>query len=446
MRELVSRVFRLRPGEAGLVLTLGFLLVCNSVAEQVSGILAISGFLSEGGVNQILIVWVMDTALVTLATGLQSLVIDRFNRTRLIRWVILGLALVFVALRLLFATEVPGWLGYSITYLVSQQQWLFFPLVFWVLANDVLDMAQTKRLFPIIAGWSFAGRLLGIIITGASPRLFSQLGIRPEEVLTLNVLLYAMAYLVALVGLRKVRVRQTQQKRETVRETLTEGWSFVREVPSFRYLMLSIVALIVCDTIVEFRFLVVSDQVFQDASSYQTFYSLYRLGYTLASIAVQSFLTSRIISRIGLKNVFLIVPFSSLAGVTWMMALPGIVSGVGGVVLRKLPAFTIDESARKAFQALVPEERRGRVSMFMDSYLYAAGTVIGCILTGATLLVGSRLHSSAGFYVYLAFGALATLFAIWAISKMRGVYDSSLFNWRLKRRQRGATVLDKLDF
>jgi AAA family ATP:ADP antiporter len=144
--------------------------------------------------------------------------------------------------------------------------------------------------------------------------------------------------------------------------------------------------------------------------------------------------------------VFLIVPFSSLAGVTWMMALPGIVSGVGGVVLRKLPAFTIDESARKAFQALVPEERRGRVSMFMDSYLYAAGTVIGCILTGATLLVGSRLHSSAGFYVYLAFGALATLFAIWAISKMRGVYDSSLFNWRLKRRQRGATVLDKLDF
>jgi len=41
---------------------------------------------------------------------------------------------------------------------------------------------------------------------------------------------------------------------------------------------------------------------------------------------------------------------------------------------------------------------------------------------------------------------LAALFAIWAILKMRSVYESSLFNWRLKRRQRRTSVLDKLDF
>jgi len=29
---------------------------------------------------------------------------------------------------------------------------------------------------------------------------------------------------------------------------------------------------------------------------------------------------------------------------------------------------------------------------------------------------------------------------------MRAVYESSLLNWRLKRRQRGTSLLDKLEF
>jgi len=366
---------------------------------------------------------------------------------------IFAFALVFVVLRLMFTVQTLGWLNYSLLYLVSEQQWLFYPLIFWVLANDILDMAQTKRLFPLIAGWGSAGKLLGIGIALLSPGLFSRLAIKPEEVLTFNVLIYMLAYLVMLAGLREVKVRQTRQKPETLQETLTEGWAFVREVPSFRYLMLSIMALIVCDTIIEFRFLAVSNQVFSDASSYQTFFSLYRLGLVLASIAVQGFLTNRVIARISLKNTFLILPFTALAGASWMMALPGIISGVGGVVLQKLPAITVDQSARKAFQALVPEERRGRVSMFMDSYLFAGGTIIGCLVTGAIVFVGPlrgfvgpQMGSSRYFYVYLAIAVLAALFAIWAVLKMRTVYESSLFNWRLKRRQRRSSVLDKLDF
>jgi hypothetical protein len=446
MRDFLSQLFRLRSGETGIVLVLGFLLLSNAVAQQVSGIVAISGFLSEGGVNQILIVWVIDTLLITLMTGLQSLIVDRFDRITLMRGMIFGFALVFTVLRLMFTFQSPGWLNYALIYLVSQQQWLFFPLVFWVLANDILDMAQTKRLFPLIAGLGSVGRLLGIGIALLSPSLFSQWGIKSEEVLTFNVLIYMLAYLLMLGGLRSVQVRKTVQKRETLRETLTEGWAFVREVPSFRYLMLSIVALVLCDTIIEFRFLVVSDQIFSDASSYQMFYSLYRLALTLSALTIQSFLTNRIIVRISLKNTFLILPLTALAGAAWMMSLPGIISGVGGVMLQKLPAITINESARKAFHALVPEERRGRVSMFMDSYLFAAGTIIGCLVTGAIILVGFLIGSSEYFYVYLAVAVMAALFALWAVLKMRTVYDSSLFNWRLKRRQRRTSALDKLDF
>jgi AAA family ATP:ADP antiporter len=106
----------------------------------------------------------------------------------------------------------------------------------------------------------------------------------------------------------------------------------------------------------------------------------------------------------------------------------------------------VDESARKAFQALVPEERRGRVSIFMDSYLFVVSNIVGIVLTGAIIVMGLRLGVPDYFYGYLAVAVLAALVAIWAILRVRAVYDSSLLNWRLKRRQRGVSVLEGLEF
>jgi cytochrome c biogenesis protein CcdA len=129
-----------------------------------------------------------------------------------------------------------------------------------------------------------------------------------------------------------------------------------------------------------------------------------------------------------------------------MLVWPGIISVVLGVGLPRLARGTVDESARKSFQALVPEERRGRVSMFMDSYVFALGALAGCLITGAVVLFGDQLSHSTASTIYLGIAALATALTIWAVIKMRSVYEVSLLNWRLKRRQRGANVLDKLEF
>jgi hypothetical protein len=496
--ERIGQWFRLRPEETGVALVMSFLLLSNSLAQQVSEITAISNFLSTGGVNQLLLVWMVDAVIVVLTTGLQSLIIDRFNRLTLIGALTFILALCFVVVRFLFALAVPANLNYALLYLLSQQQWLFFPLVFWILANDIFDMAQATRLFPLIASGAFVGRLMGIGIAAITPEVMStQPGFRSEDLLVLNALIYLLAYALILGGLRSVRLRSTAQHRgETVRETLTEGLGFVREVPAFRHLAFAIMALLVCETVLEFRFLAVSNAAFQDPGQYQTFYSFYRLGLTLASFLIQTFFTSRLIARLNLKHAFLILPVSALLGSLWMTFRSNIVSAVGGVVLHKLPLVTIDESSRKAFQALVPEERRGRVSIFMDSYLPALGTILGCLLTGAVVLAaawlsptaatpvyavilvtgavisvwtmlerwqvlvtvlimltagalilfGVRVSAEQAFYVYLGVALMATAAAIWAIFKMRAVYETSLLNWRLKRRQRGARVLDKLEF
>ena len=56
MIQRLDQLFRLRPGETGLVLTLGFLLFANSVAQPLAEITAVSNFLTQVGVNDILFI------------------------------------------------------------------------------------------------------------------------------------------------------------------------------------------------------------------------------------------------------------------------------------------------------------------------------------------------------------------------------------------------------
>jgi hypothetical protein len=218
MNSRISHLFSLRPGEGRWVFLLAFLLMGNSAALAVSNVVSVSGFLSEVGVNEILIVWIVDMLLVALATGLQSLIVDRFQRINLLRWMAFSFALIYIVLRMMFVFHVPGWINYSVLFLLTEQQWLFFPLIFWLLANDIFEFSQAKRLFPVIASGSFVGQILGLGIAAAAPGLLSRLKVSSAELLSMNVLIYLILYLLISEGLRGVRIVQHPRQRRTVRE------------------------------------------------------------------------------------------------------------------------------------------------------------------------------------------------------------------------------------
>jgi ATP/ADP translocase len=348
---------------------------------------------------------------------------------------------------LLCALDAPDWLSYGLWYIIASQQLVFFPVIFWILVNDMFDVAHGVRLIPLITSFGFIGRLLGIGVSLAIPIFMKSYPIfRPVGLLLVNALLYLITWALLVIGARTIRIRQASRLHEPVKETLSEGWNFVKEIPAFRYLSLAVIALLACDVAVEFRFLVVSDQVYNDPARYQTFYALYRLALTVSSILIQGLLTSRIISSMTIKNTFMVKPVCTLFGSIWMFVQAGLSGAVGGVMLLRLSQYTIDEPTRKAFLSLVPEERRGRVSIFLESYMYFIGTVFGCLITGTVVGLGILYHHSSFYLFYLGFSILLASISIWAILNMRLVYDSSLLNWRLKRRQRGKSVLDKLEF
>ncbi len=444
----ITRTFqgylRIRPEEVHLVLVMGLILFFNSLALQVSNIVSISGFLSEVSVNNILILWIVEMLLIIAATGVQSLIVDRFHRLRLLRWMSLTFVGLYIVLAIMFAVGLPGWLNYSLLCIFVDQQLYFFPAIYWILANDMTDMSQAKRLFPVIATFGVVGDIAGLGISAVAPSILHTLGLNSSVLIYLIILAYLCPYLLTFM-LGKVRFRQTVEHNVSVRESLTEGINFVKEVPSFRYLMLSMFAIAIVMTIIEYHFLASTEQVYSQMDNFQTFYSLIFLAQTVVAIVLQAFLTGRIISSFGLKNTFVIMPIFALICVGWAIGFPGIVAGAGSYLVAKLSLNSVDDIARKTLQSLVPEERRGRVSMFMDSYLFASGVIVSAIIIGIVLLVHPLLKEYPPQVIYLTIGAILAIIALWWILKMRTVYESSLFNWRLKRRQRTASIIDKLN-
>jgi len=442
MREKFNRWFPLRSGESGLVFTLGFILFANYAAMGITKVVSVSGFLSEVKDQYILLVWAVDMILLILATGAQSLIVDRFDRIKLMLGVLLVFGVLYAVLPLAFLSRFfPASISYTLIYLLNDQQWRFFPVVFWILANDIYDPATGRRVMPIIANFAFVGTIVGLGIASVD----ASLEFGPVKLLLLNASIFFLAYLIARIRLRKIILASPAPTRDSMKETLTEGWEFIKTVPAFAYLALGMLAAGSVMTILLYDML--SDAKLDLGRGFQAFYANYNLVIAVFSIFVQS-ISARIIERFSLKRSFLIQPFVMLGAAIANFFVPGYMSSAISQGVSRVTYDTVDLSSRKAFQAMVPNEKRGRVSMFIDSYLPSFGTIIGSLVTFAVIMFGLQFGFAREQYtlVYVGVGAAIALVAVYAAFRVRATYEQSMLNWQLKRRTRGASVLDKLDF
>ena len=105
---------------------------------------------------------------------------------------------------------------------------------------------------------------------------------------------------------------------------------------------------------------------------------------------------------------------------------------------------SLDDPSRKSVQGLVPESQRGRVSAFLDSYVYATGTIVGCLVLGACVWLGKMgvVGTVTVVILHQAFSAAMAAVALFFAVKVRAVYEESLWNPMLARRRRRSVSMD----
>ena len=449
MKTRFLRMLNVRPEEFALAFVLWLVLGVNMIVQELSDVVATAGFVSNIGANQVPLLWIVTTLITIFAAAGYAMLVDRFPRLSLITWLMVGLALFYLMLQMLFFMGAPDWLTYPILYILADQQFAFLPLAFWSLSNDVYSMSEGKRIFPLLSSGSVIGGLAGNGLAALTGVLLQRSGGNPAMVFSLTAGLLITAVLILRLAFRKVqlRARQSREEKTSLRQSFELGLDYFANVPMLKAAGIAMIFVGITLTLVEFNFLHAIEQGVSSDLEFQTFFGIYKAVQMLGLLLFQWLITSRLLGKIPLKHAFLVLPIflvlASGVAISW--------AGLIGSAVSRFLARTVyvgwDEPARKSMQGLIPDERRGRISTFMDSYFINFATLIGCVLL--LVLVGCTAlgwwSESTSRYIYLGVALLAGIGSLVSGLYLRRVYDSSLLNWRLSRSKR-KSVLDGIDF
>lgn len=449
MKERFLSLVNLKPEELRLAFSLWLLIAVNTLVLELADVVATAGFVSNLGVDRIPWLWIITTLITIFAAGFYLVFIDRYSRLQLVTWLLSGLAVLYLLLEFLFAFNAPEWLTYPTLYLLADQQFMIMPLAFWALASDVYAVTESKRVFPFIASGAVIGGLLGngiaALITYLAEKYafgLTQIFIAIAIILLLSVLFLRITFM----GIT-LRTRQSREEHATLKDTIKIGLDYFQNVSLFKAvgILMFLTGLIL--TLLEFNFLSVIDGTVGSDLEFQRFLGYYKAIQTSGLLVFQWLITSRVLSRIHLKESFVVLPVAmSIAS-----GLAAFIPALFGAAAARFVARTVytgwDDPARKTLQGLVPDEKRGRISAFMDSYFITTATVVGCIvlilLFGLVSLgVISREWVQ---WIYLGIAGVASLVAIATFFYLRKVYDASMLNYRLARSKR-KSILDGIEF
>ncbi len=429
---------RIQAAERGRFAVLALLLFVNALALESNEVVATSGFISSIGVNQIVLIWALDMTIIVFTSGIYSLFVDRTRRPRLAITLFTSFAAIYAALYALFLVSRSP-VMYALLLVINDQQWLLFPLVVWALANDMFAVASAKRLFPLLGIAAFAGGIIGNMTAATVAQLFGA----NFSLLLFNALLLFTTGAILYFALKRVKltVRQSRERISAL-DALQEGLGFVREVPVFRYLTITMILLGIGLNAIEFDFLSRVASSITEVSDLQTFYGGFKVAVALGLLLAQAVIAPWLLNHLGFKHVFMVMPAVMLLGLALAALGPGLIGVVLGNYLIRVSKVGVDEPASRAFQGLVPDERRGRVSAFLEGYLYPVGSILGSVTIAVLLGAASAgtIAESSVRVIYLALALVAACVALLAASRIRVDYDRSMLNWRLQRRKRGSTL------
>jgi ATP:ADP antiporter, AAA family len=449
---LERKFFQLKTSEWLAILPLLLLLAVDAVVGQFAEVVATAGFINQLGINQLPWMWIVSMVISVGATSMFALVVDQSKRVKLMGWVLSGFILAYGLVAVLLGVHAPDLAVYPLLYMITEVQYSIFPLALWALAGDLFSLADSRRLFPIVA----AGATVGNILGNALAALFAPAGGGTFWTMGLTAVMYALSLLMLRLTIARtpIRARKTTQVDakvnylSKVKEDLNVGHDFFTNVPLFRNLAITMFLAGLGFTILEFYFLRTVDLRFSNKpAEFQTFYSLYKILLYGLLWVVQAVLSSYLVKHTELKRSFTALPVTLGLGLLVMVAFPNFLVVVISQFVARVVQWGWDHPSRSVLLGLVPDERRGRISSFINSFVYAMSTLVGSMVLLIFLgLEHFKLLSHAwGSRTYLVLALLTAVGAIWFSIQLRNSYEKSLLNWRLSRSKR-KSVLDGLEF
>ena len=413
----------------------------------ITEVVAAARFVYLLGPSALVIIYIFGGLSLVAVALLQMTWIDRLPRNKAFIRVTLAYGITFiVAIALIATTAGPQitahngetvsaatvW-GTGLVWLVADQLNFLLPLIIWAIVGDLFNAGEGRRIFPWVTSWQYGGQLFGLAVPALAPLILVPLGLPlwsllvvcPIGIIALGILLPR--------ALKGRPFSRGHGRDEGVVGSLKSTWDFVGGVKAFRALFFASLLVFIAAQTLEASFLTSADRILQDEAKLQILYGSTLVVVFIGCGILQKWFTMGILERLNISGTFAVLPPAAL--VSAVLLILGLVFGgvlprlVLGVICWWIPRWSVGDVARHAAMAVVPDEKRARVSFVVGLVPFAAGLFIAGFVTWIVDLIGYPVIAP-------VVALVAALAAIPPARRMVAEWSDALLDPRLRRRKR----------
>ena len=338
-----------------------------------------AAFIDELGSENLPWVLLVSGVLVGIAMHVYSRVVGRLAPRSVLVVTLVGLAAILLGFWPLFRFDVPGAsVGF---YLLGQIVGLLLISQFWMLANNIYEARQARRLFGFIGGGASLGGILGSAIVAFAV----------DNVGTNNLLI--VSSLLLLVGAGLVRKILTLSRGVTLPNLAAAGeekgvgrqeaWRLLRGSRLLRFIALTIGLAAIGAGLLEQQLNMAVDAAQGDegAEGIAAFLGQVQLYLSLAGFVIQIGLTSRIHRHLGVGVAMLILPIGLGAASGLILATAALWAAVTGRIMDSSLRYTVDKTTRELLFLPLPPDATRQAKAFVDVTVDRFSRGIGAAVT-----------------------------------------------------------------
>jgi AAA family ATP:ADP antiporter len=382
LKSLIGKVVELRSDDefSGLLwgTTYGFLIMFSYYILR-----AVRDEISSADRGNLQILWTAVFLVMLLAVPLYSWMASRWSRgvfvplaNRFFILCLIGFWLCLVAL----PEDARPWID-RVFYVWSSVFALFVVTIFWGFMADCFSSNQGRRLFAFIAVGSSIGGMLGSSVTAALA----------AWVPTFSLLLIAcvpleLASWCAGVLHRRFATGNVRAAGESLKAIQGNAWSGMKVVFRSPYLM-GIAAFILLmtfvSTILYFQQAHLAAEAFTDRGLRTAFFAKIDLAVNILTVALQVYITARIVKWLGVGIALALVPVAMALGFLVFGLYPTLAVLVVLQVIYRAGRYGVTKPAREMLWTVVTRQEKYQSKPFLDAAIYRGGDLVsGWIYAG----------------------------------------------------------------
>jgi AAA family ATP:ADP antiporter len=282
--------------------------------------------------------------------------------------------LVFAALLYFADSEQTIWIGRAFFIWISIFN-LFVVSVFWALLVDIFSTEQGKRLFGFIAAGATIGAIAGSGLTALLARFVPVTFLLIGSVLLLEVAVYSVRHLSRLGG--TLHAEPASATDQVVGGNVLAGITHPFKSAYLLNVGVFILLFGITATFLYFQQATIVAQNFADRGAQTAFFATIDLLVNCLTLAVELFLTGRILRYFGVGLALAFLPILTLFGFATLAFVPALGALVAFQVLRRSTDYAIARPAREVLYTVVPREDRYKAKNFIDTVVYRGGDQVG---------------------------------------------------------------------